>query len=88
MQEKLSKFTRLFVYSYLQTDELITKVSKLNQRERANLSGAQIACTNREGVLVLPKDCFLHQRTFHGLEKELAHIFSLMTYLTIKIDFT
>lgn len=54
-EEKLSKFTRLIVYSFLSTNDLILKVSKLSKRERTNISGAQIACHERKGVLRLPK---------------------------------
>lgn len=35
MTEKLSKFTRLAIYGYLDTTELILKISKLSKKERA-----------------------------------------------------
>ena len=86
--ERLTKHVRLVVYSFLETNELILAISKLSTRERANLVNAQLCNKERSGTIVLPKDCFLHQITFQGLTKQIGHILSMLTYLTIKIDFS
>ena len=54
---RLSKHIRLKVYSFMQTSELIFKISKLSKRERSNISASQIACEEREGTLILPRQC-------------------------------
>lgn len=44
----LSKFTRLLVYSYLPTSEILQKIATLCKQERLNLKDSAIANRNRE----------------------------------------
>ena len=58
----MTKFVRLLVYSYLETNETTGLIAKTCKTERANLVGSGLANGNRRMNLLLPRECKMHNQ--------------------------
>ena len=90
---KLSKFTRLTVYSYLDTTELFLKIGLLDSTTRENLSGSGIACSDRSITINIPNSVF-NCDNCQVCEKEEQHplitkyMVTLISHVTIRLNST
>ena len=88
---KLPKFTRLTVYSYLNTTALLLRISCLDSTTRKDLPGSGIACTNRDITINIPLSVF-NCDNCQICQKEEQHpvkinyLVSLVSHVNIKLN--
>ena len=57
---KLSKYIRLNIYGFLNTSDLILRVSRLDTSTRTELVESEMISKNRHLTFSVPKACWMH----------------------------
>ena len=88
--QKLTKFIRLSVYSYLDFQTLLQTVSKLSKNERSILKNSYIVNESISLIFqpdnLLSKTCVLHDDMLQTVLKRIVYAFSLGKIFTIIVD--
>ena len=97
-KEKLTAHIRLNIYSYLETTEILSKISLLNTSIRESLPGSGIACEGREITLDITKAMSRSQpamwtqyKPFKVIELGqlwMKYLTSIVSHVTMKIRST